>query len=220
MRDEIIKKILKHKLIVIIRGVDRDRLIPLAEALYGGGIRLIELTYCADGHTSDSETAENIRILKNTFDERLSIGAGTVLTETQVELSAAAGAEFIISPDTYTPVIERTRALEMVSIPGAMTPSEIVNAHRAGADFVKLFPASSMGPEYVKSITAPLSHIRLLAVGGIDENNISDYFNMGIKGFGIGSNLVDKSLIAKGNYDEISELAKRYVKEVEKWQFI
>lgn len=220
MRDKIIEGILKHKLIVIIRNVDREQLIPLVEALYDGGIRLIELTFCADGRIKDSEIAENIGILKKAFEGRIHIGAGTVITETQVELSAAAGAEFIISPDTYTPIIERTRALGMVSIPGAITPSEITHAYRAGADFVKLFPISAMGPEYIKSITAPLSHIRLLAVGGIDENNISDYFGLGVKGFGIGGNLVNKSLLAKGDYEAIAKLASRYVKEVEMWQSI
>lgn len=215
MRNRIIEDIEKNKLIVIIRGVDREKLLPLAEALYKGGIRLIEVTFSADGSTDDAYTAENIRILSEAFRGRLRVGAGTVLTEEQVELTANAGGEFIISPDTYAPVIERTRALGMVSIPGAMTPSEIALAHRVGADFVKLFPVSGVGPKYVKAVTAPLSHVKLLAVGGINESNMKEYLSTGVKGFGIGNNLVDKRLLAENDYDGITALAEKYVQEVE-----
>lgn len=220
MQNTIIEEILKHKIIVIIRGVEREKLIPLVQALYDGGIRLVELTFCADGHIDDEYSAENIRILAQEFKGRMRVGAGTVLNEKQVELAADAGAAYIISPDVYVPVIERTRALGMVSIPGAMTPSEIQLAHRAGADFIKLFPTSTLGPKYVKAITAPLSHVRLLAVGGINEHNMGEYMSAGLLGFGIGNNLVDKALLAKGDYEGITALAKRYVKEVEKWQTI
>ena len=103
----------------------------------------------------------------------------------------------------------------MVSMPGAYTPSEIQLAHTSGADFVKIFPAVSLGPEYIKAVKAPLSHIKLLAVGGIDENNIKSYLKAGACGFGIGSNIVDKKLIDNNDFKGITELAKRYVAAVQ-----
>ena len=134
MRNEVIKTIEKEKIITIVRGVKREDLIPLAEAMYKGGIRLMEITYDATGKTPDEETAENIKMLAEHFKGRMFIGAGTVIRENQVELTKEAGGMFIISPDTYEGVIKKTRELSLVSIPGALTPTEIQTAHRAGAD--------------------------------------------------------------------------------------
>lgn len=210
MREKVIEKIEKEKIIAIVRGVESEKLIPFAEAVYAGGIRLLEITYSADGSVSDEETAKNIQKLSERFDGRMYIGAGTVLKEKQVELTKSAGGRFIISPDTYPEVIRKTRELDMVSIPGALTPSEIQSAHRAGADFVKVFPVTNMGIEYLKAVKAPLSHIKLIAVGGINEKNMSDYIDAGICGFGIGSNIVNKKMIEEENFEEITNLAKKY----------
>lgn len=216
MKSKVIKSIEENKIIVIVRGVDKENLIPLAEAMYEGGIRLLEITYSATGAVSDEETAANIRMLSDHFEDRMFIGAGTVLSTKQVKLTRDAGGKFIISPDTCKEVIELTSQLGLVSMPGALTPTEIQAAHRFGADFVKLFPVTSLGKEYVKAVKAPLSHIKLLAVGGIDENNMTDYLKAGVSGFGIGSNIVDKKLVASGDYGKITELAKEYVKVVSK----
>lgn len=214
MREKVIEAIEKHKIITIVRGVQADKLVPLAKAMYDGEIRLLEITYSADGKVSDEETAESIKLLSEHFDGRMYIGAGTVLSEKQVELTKQAGGRFIISPDTYENVIRKTRELGMVSMPGALTPTEIQNAHRCGADFVKLFPITNMGVEYVKAVTAPLSHIKLLAVGGINENNMAEYLKAGVCGFGIGSNIVNKKLVDAGNFSAITELAERYAKVI------
>ena len=211
MRENIIKTLEKEKIVVIVRGVERDTLVPLAEAMYAGGIRLLEITYDQSGKTSDVETADRIAMLADHFSGRMMIGAGTVVNESQVELTAKAGGGFIISPDTYRPVIERTRELSLVSMPGALTPTEVQTAHRSGADFVKLFPVSNLGVEYVKAIKAPLSNIKLLAVGGISLDNMGDYLRAGISGFGIGSNIIDKAALKSGDFDKITLLARRYV---------
>lgn len=205
----------KEKIIVIVRGVQTDKLLGLAEAMYKGGIRLLEITYSSDGKMSDNDTAGNIAALKKHFGDEMSIGAGTVLTEKQVELTKDAGGEFIISPDSVPEVIKKTKELNMVSIPGALTPSEITLAHRSGADFVKVFPASNLGTDYIKAIKAPLSHIKLLAVGGINDKNMPDYLSAGVCGFGIGSNIVDKKLLAENDFEGITEMAKRYVSVIQ-----
>lgn len=214
MFDEVIKSIEQNKIIAIVRGVEKEQLIPLADALYKGGIRLIEVTYSANGKIRDTETAERIGMLAKEFDGKMLVGAGTVLTKKQVVLTKKAGGKFIISPDTNKGVIKKTKKLGLVSMPGALTPSEIEVAHTAGADFVKLFPVSSLGPEYVKAVSAPLSHIKLLAVGGVDLDNISSFLKAGVCGFGLGSNIVDKKLLEANDYEGITELAKKYVSEV------
>ena len=214
MKQQIIESVKKEKIIVIVRGVERELLVPLAEAMYNGGIRLLEITFDASGKTTDNEIASRIAMLKTHFGDRMHIGAGTVLTAAQVELVAQAGGEFIISPNVKREVIEKTCELSLVSMPGALTPSEIVDAHDFGADFVKLFPVTSLGVGYVKAVRAPLSHIPMLAVGGIDLDNISDYLNAGVCGFGLGSNIIDKKMLAQGDFDGITRLAASYVKAV------
>ena len=211
MREQIIQTVEQEKIIVIVRGVEREKLIPLSEAMYAGGIRLLEITYSANGKVSDEDTAENIRLLAERFAGRMYIGAGTVLTEKQVSLTAQAGGKFIISPDTCPPVIEKTRELGLVSIPGALTPSEMQIAHRSGADFIKIFPVTSLDTSYVKAVKAPLSHLKMLAVGGVDESNIAEYLNAGINGFGLGSNIIDKKKITENDWAGITEIAKKYV---------
>lgn len=213
-REDIIKKVLDEKLIVIVRGLEKEKMIPLAEAMYNGGIRLIEVTYAANGSIPKEVTAESIRLINEHFGGDMLVGAGTVLTTEQVELTKKAGGSYIISPNTNEEVIKKTRELGMVSMPGAFSPTEIEKAYEFGADFVKLFPASELGPSYVKAVRAPLSHIPLLAVGGIDHTNLKDYLKAGICGFGMGSNIVDKKAIDEGNYAAITELAKRFVDAV------
>lgn len=214
MCEKVIQSVLKEKLVVIVRGVESEKLLPLAQAMYDGGIRLLEITYSANGSVSDQQTAENIRMLSEALKDKMYIGAGTVLNEKQVELTAKAGGKFIISPDTCVDVIKKTKELGLVSMPGTVTPSEIQTAHKAGADFVKLFPATNLGPDYIKAVTAPLSHIKLLAVGGIDRDNMLDYLKAGVCGFGIGSNIIDKKALADENYAAITELARKYVAAV------
>ena len=214
MREKVIETIDKEKIIVIVRGINRDLIIPLAQAMYDGGIRLLEVTYDATQMETNLETADKIRMLAEHFEGKMLIGAGTVLSKEQVELTHKAGGNFIISPNTDIEVIKTTRKLNMVSLPGALTPSEIYDAHKAGADYVKLFPITSMGPEYVKAVTAPLSNVKLLAVGGIDENNMEAYLKAGICGFGVGSNIIDKKCLADGNFTGITALAKKYTERL------
>lgn len=214
MENAVIKAIEDKKIIAIVRGVHSKKLIPLAKAMYDGGIRLLEVTYSADKSISDSETANNIALLKKHFGKEMHIGAGTVLTMAQLELTKQAGGEFIISPDTVPELIKATKELQMISIPGAMTPSEISLAHKSGADFVKIFPIVSLGPEYVKAIRAPLSNIKLLAVGGVDVSNMVSYLRAGVCGFGIGGNIVDKKLLENNDFNGLTALAKKYVSVV------
>ena len=213
-RNQVIDAILKNQLIVIVRGVPKEKLLPLAVALYDGGVRVMEITYSSHKAIRDEETAANIRMLATHFHGKMEIGAGTVLTPRQVELTKAAGGTFIISPDACPEVIQKTRELGLVSIPGAFTPTEVQIAHKAGADFVKLFPAGEMSPGYLKAVKAPLSHVRFLAVGGITLQNMAAYKEAGACGFGISSDIVNLKKIAEDRFDEITATAHQYTERL------
>lgn len=208
-----IKTIEENKIIVIVRGVEREKLVSLCEAMYRGGIRIVECTYDATGKISDEEISENIKLLVENFGDKMVIGAGTVLTKKQVALTKAVGGKFIISPDTNPKIIKYTKRQGLVSIPGALTPSEIALSARAGADFVKVFPVNLFGPDYIKTIKAPLSHIKLLAVNGITAENMNEYLSAGAVGVGVGGGIADKKLIAENDFEGITIAAQKYCEE-------
>lgn len=217
MRDQVLQWVEQYKIVAIVRGADPQQCFAVAKALYDGGIRLMEVTYDQRRPESWQATADTIGALAKEYAGRMFVGAGTVTSPELVELTAKAGGAFIISPDTDAAVIRRTRELGLVSMPGALTPSEIKTAHEAGADFVKVFPLGNMGPSYLKAIRAPLSHIKMTAVGGINEKNLRDYLEAGACGAGIGGNLVNKAWIANGEFDKITEVAKELVRVVEEF---
>lgn len=214
MREEIIARVLEKKLIAIVRGMEPGPCLELGKALCAGGIDMIEVTFNQRATDHFAATTKAIEALKEKLGDRICVGAGTVLTVEQVELAKAAGAEYIVTPSVNVEVIHRARERDMVAMPGALTPTEIVTAYEAGADFVKLFPAGEMGPSYVKAVKAPLSHIPLLAVGGINEKNVADYLKAGAVGAGVGGNLVNKEWIAAGQFDKITALAEAFVQAV------
>lgn len=211
MREQVIQKIKEEKLIAIVRGVRPDLCLKVAEALYDGGVRVLEIPYDQRDSGSWVRTAETIQALSEAFEGRMIIGAGTVTCVELVEMTYRHKGRFIISPDTDIDVIRRTRELNMVSVPGAMTPTEIKQAYLAGADFVKLFPAGSLGAGYLKAVKAPLNHIPILAVGGISERNVQEYLAAGAEGFGIGGNLAKKAWIDAGEFDKLTEAASAVI---------
>jgi 2-dehydro-3-deoxyphosphogluconate aldolase/(4S)-4-hydroxy-2-oxoglutarate aldolase len=211
-KQQVIQSISKYKIIAIARNVPADAILKTADALYEGGIRLIEVTF--NQQAAPTDTAKAIKALSSTFEGKMLIGAGTVLSVEQVELAAEAGGKYIISPNVDQDVIRRTNELGLVSIPGAFTPSEVVSARNSGADFVKLFPAGELGIGYIKALRAPINHIPMLAVGGVDQHNLKDFLAAGIQGVGIGSNIVSNKLINAGNFAGLTELAKAYTEQL------
>lgn len=214
MRENTIQAILDNKVIAIVRGVDGDSVVKTARALYEGGIRLVEVTFNQKDPASFCKTAEAIRAICEEMGDKMLVGAGTVTTPELVEMAAEAGALYIISPDTDAAVIRRTRELGLVSLPGAYTASEAKQAHMAGADFVKLFPCVEGAPAYLKALCAPLSHIRFLAVGGVNADNAAEFFKAGAVGVGVGGCLVNKKWVEAGRFDLITEEAKKIVNNI------
>jgi len=211
---DIKKRIYDHKIIGIIRGIKEDRIIETIESLINGGISLIEITLNQDSDDKCLETIKLISLISKTFADKICLGAGTVITEKQVEMVIDAGAEYIVSPNTDIDVIKKTKALNKISIPGAYTPSEIVWAYNSGADFVKIFPAASLGPGYVRSVLSPLSNIPLLAVGGVNITNANEFLAAGAVGLGVGGNLIDKQAVNMGRFDILTQNAKEFRKKV------
>ena len=204
-----------YKVIAIVRGADPEQCLQVAQALYDGGIRMMEITYNQSAPESWRATADAIGCVAKAFAGKMLVGAGTVTTPELVDMTAEAGGLFVISPDPYPDVIARTRQRGLVSMPGAMTATEAQQAFRAGADFVKLFPVGNLGAGYLKALKAPLSHIAFLAVGGVDEKNAVDFLKAGAAGVGIGGNLANKEWIAAGQYDKITEAARKVVAAIE-----
>lgn len=211
MRDTIINSVYENKVIAIVRGMEPEDCVGLAKALYAGGIKMMEVTFNQRSTDHFEATTKAIRAINETMEGKVLVGAGTVLTTEQVDLAKEAGAQYIISPSVDEEVIRYTREQGLVSMPGAMTPSEAVTAYKAGADFVKIFPVGNLGSSYIKAMKAPLSHIPFLAVGGVNEKNVAEFLAAGAVGVGVGGNLVNAQWIKAGNWEALTDLAKQYV---------
>lgn len=205
------RRIEEERIIAIVRKVYGDDLLFLTEALLDAGISTLEVTFDQQDPGCVKKTSGAIAAVLNAFGSRCSCGAGTVLTREQADAAANAGASLIISPNCNEAIIRHTVQLGLVSIPGCMTPSEILAAHDAGADFIKIFPAGSLGPNYIKNISAPISHVKFLAVGGVDAENYGAFLKAGCTGAGIGGSLTNRALIAERNREQLTKNAAQYV---------
>lgn len=203
-----LSQILGHKIVAIIRGAHPDDVLKIANALYEGGVKVLEVTM------NLANALEVIKQLSETMKDKMLIGAGTVLDAETVTSAINAGAKFIISPSLDIEVIKITKQLGAVSIPGAYTPTEIVNAYNSGADIIKVFPASS-NVNYIKEIRAPLPHIPLMPTGGITLDNIKEFQKAGAVAFGIGTALVNTKEKVTGEYlKQLTERANKFVQAV------
>ena len=209
MKAEVLKALAETRLVAIIRGMDPETCVKLAEAYVEGGIRLVEVTFDQTGEPG--KTIAAIRAIRERFAGKLHVGAGTVLTETQLKALIDVGGEFMVTPSVNPALIRTCVAAGLVAMPGAFTPSEIVTAHEAGADVVKVFPVRSLGPQYVKDVLAPLKHISLMAVGGVNPDNAADYLKAGCVGVGASGSLVNKEWIAAGEWSKIAAEARRFI---------
>ena len=204
-------RLTEGRIIAIVRGVASEDMLPLVRALEAGGVRAIEVTFDQRAPESWPDTLRAIRAIADEFNGRVLPGAGTVLTPEQVRMAHDAGATYIISPDVDEAVIAQTRALGMASLPGALTPTEIMRAVRAGCDIVKIFPAGELGAGYIKSIRTPLGHVPMFAVGGVNAANAAEFMRAGVSGLGVGGALTDRALIAGHRFDLIEANARAIV---------
>jgi 2-dehydro-3-deoxyphosphogluconate aldolase/(4S)-4-hydroxy-2-oxoglutarate aldolase len=200
-----LSQILEHKIVAILRGASPGDVLKIAHALYKSGIKILEVTL------NSFNALESIEQLSETLGDKMEIGAGTVLGVETAKSAIDAGAKFIISPSLDPAVIKITKQRGAVSIPGAYTPTEIVNAFHFGGDIIKLFPSSS-NVSYIREIRAPLPHIPLMPTGGINKENMLGYLKAGASALGIGSALVNTSQTISEQYLEmLTENARQFV---------
>ena len=196
-----VRRLQAEQLLAVVRAPDAGAAVRTAHALAAGGLRAIEITFT----TPDAASA----IAALAGDDDLFVGAGTVLTAEQAEAAIQAGAEFLVSPSLALPVLERGAAASVLTIPGAVTPTELVTASEH-AEVVKLFPASLGGPSYMRAVLAPLPHLKLVPTGGVSVDNLGEWLAAGAFALGAGSDLCPGELIAAGDFGAITARARRY----------
>lgn len=208
---KILQTIRNNKLIAVIRGANKKNIIPIANALNRGGIKILEIT---------SETPQSLSLvekIRTEFNENeITVGLGTVLDSETARLGVYSGAQFIFSPTTNHNTIRTTKRYGAVSIPGAMTPTEILQAYESGADIIKVFPAGTLGVKYFGDLSAPLPHIPLMPTGGVNLNNIEGFLDSGAIAIGLGNSLVDLWNNIDDNYlYDIEEKALQFKRKIE-----
>ena len=213
---ERIKQLLNEKrLVVLFRNVPLEKMADVSKALVKGGIKILEITFDQTQEDPHAVFKNAVSIVREAVGSELCLGAGTVLDELQVRTAYEAGAEFIVSPNTNKKVIELTKKLGMLSVPGALTPTEITYAWDCGADIVKLFPADDMGFHYIWNIRGPLPHIPMMATGGVNKETIPKFLKSGINYVGTGIYVVDRDMLNANDYEGIGRLAKEHVEVIE-----
>lgn len=203
--------ILEHKIIAIIRGTNPEDVLAISRALKDGGVSILEITL------NSPKALSTIEKVADEFGDEVLVGAGTVLDAESARAALLSGAKFILSPTVNRQTIEMTKRYGAVSIPGALTPTEILTAYEHGADIIKVFPANAVGVSYIKDIHGPLPHIPLMPTGGVDLTNIGGYFRAGAVAAGLGSSLVNANHQVTESYlNDLTEKAAAFVAEVSK----
>lgn len=205
---DILTQMLESKVVAIVRLDSGEQLVKVAEALRAGGVTVIEFTVSTPG------AVDMIKEASSRFGAEVLMGAGTVLDPETARAAILAGAEFIVTPTLNLATIELCKRYGKPIVPGALTPTEILTAWEAGADMVKVFPASAMGPGYLKAVLAPLPQVRLVPTGGVSAENAAEYLKAGAVALGVGGKLVDKSAVARGDWDAITGEAQKLVNAV------
>lgn len=203
-RAEIAARLQQLGVVAVVRAQSAEQVLPLAEALLAGGIEAIEITL------TTPNALQAIREASARFGSRALIGVGTVLDASTAREAMAAGAKFVVSPVTHLAVAAAAHAGGCPVMLGAYSPTECQQAWEAGADFIKLFPADTLGPTYVKAIRAPLPHLRIVPTGGVDLGNIEAFFKAGCAAVGVGSSMISPKLLAAGDWPGLTRLAAQY----------
>lgn len=211
---QFIDEFLESKVIVVCRGIAEDEIVNVAQALYEGGIRFMEVPFDQKNPDTFASTARKISAVRKALDGKMHVGAGTVITMEQFEIAKNAGAEIIVSPTLEEDVIVATKEAGLVSMPGCTTPSEVTKAYKLGGDLIKLFPASVLTLKTIKEISVPLNHIPLVCFGGVNAENIVEVLSAGVVGVGMAGSVLDKEALANKNYKKITELAKAVTEQI------
>jgi 2-dehydro-3-deoxyphosphogluconate aldolase/(4S)-4-hydroxy-2-oxoglutarate aldolase len=209
MREETKQTLEDVGLIPVLRASSVQIGHALVDAMMAGGVTVVEVTMTVPNALT------LLRELKQRHGKKLLLGSGTVTDATQAAATIDAGAEFVVSPSLHLDVIAKTRELGKVSIPGALTPTEVIAAWRAGADYIKVFPCSAMGgASYLKSLLAPFPEVKLIPTGGVTLQTAPDFLKAGARALGVGTDLVNATAIAEGKPDLITNTARAYLEAI------
>ena len=208
-RAAVVRAIEDCGVVAIIRMQDTARLPAVVEALADGGVRAMEITMTVPG------AVEAIRSVAATLPDDILLGAGTVLDASTTAAVIDAGAQFVVAPVFDPDTIRACHARDVPIMPGCFTPTEMLNAWRVGADIIKVFPATRLGPGYLKDVLAPLPQIKLMPTGGVTAENAGDWIHAGAVAVAIGSALVDAKAIAAGDYGRIETAARLAIANVQ-----
>jgi 2-dehydro-3-deoxyphosphogluconate aldolase/(4S)-4-hydroxy-2-oxoglutarate aldolase len=207
-RNEVISALMEPGIIAVVRAQRAEQALPVAEALLAGGVIAVEITM-----TTPNALAA-IAAVSTTLGSRALVGVGTVLDVATCRAAVAAGAEFVVSPICRAELVAAAHAADRPVMLGAYTPTEAQLAHEAGADFVKLFPADSLGPSYIKALRAPLPHLRIVPTGGVDLNTVAAFLKAGCAALGVGSALVSAQILRDADWAGLTRLAAQFVAAV------
>lgn len=207
--DDVMRRIRDEGLVPVVRAASREEALAAVEAIHAGGISIFEITLTVPG------AMETIRDLVRRTGDQVLIGAGTVLDADSAQECVDAGAQFVVSPALDIPTIDLCRRLGVPVFPGALTPTEILTAWKAGANAVKVFPANSVGgASYLKSVKAPLPQIELIPTGGVNLKTVAEFLQAGAIALGIGADLVDLAALRRGEAAAVTDKARQYVAAV------
>ncbi|MEL6255568.1 MAG: bifunctional 4-hydroxy-2-oxoglutarate aldolase/2-dehydro-3-deoxy-phosphogluconate aldolase [Bacteroidota bacterium] len=207
-RTEILDKIFTHKLMAILRILESQKVQPAAKAIMEAGIEVLEITL------NSTNALEHIKQLRKTSPIHVLIGAGTVISSKDAANAAESGAQFIVTPIFKSEIIKTAHSYGIPVFMGAMTPTEILSAWEAGADVIKVFPASAMGIGYFKAVKGPLDKIPLMPTGGVNIENAEEWLSLGAVALGLGSSLVHKEDLRLEAYDKVKMKAKAFLTQV------
>jgi 2-dehydro-3-deoxyphosphogluconate aldolase/(4S)-4-hydroxy-2-oxoglutarate aldolase len=209
MRDETKKILERVALVPVLRATSVQAGHSLVDAMIAGGVTVVEVTMTVPNALT------LLRELKQRHGDTLLLGSGTVTDAAQVEATVNAGAEFVVSPSLHLDVVTKTKELGKVSIPGALTPTEVITAWRAGADYVKIFPCSAMGgASYLKSLLAPFPELKLIPTGGVTLQTAADFLKAGARALGVGTDLVNAAAVAEGKAEIVTKAARAYLEAI------
>jgi 2-dehydro-3-deoxyphosphogluconate aldolase / (4S)-4-hydroxy-2-oxoglutarate aldolase len=208
-KSEVAAQIAAERVVAVIRLADASKLVPVIEAVAAGGVRCIEITMTVPN------AVELIRQVSSTVSDSILIGAGTVTDAATAHAVIEAGAQFVVSPILSPEVIAACKQADIYCAPGCFTPTEIFTAWKLGADVIKVFPATSLGPKYFKDIKGPFPNIPLMPTGGVSIENAHEWIAAGAVAVGIGSDLLDKKAIDEGRYEVLTQRAAQLAANVQ-----
>jgi 2-dehydro-3-deoxyphosphogluconate aldolase / (4S)-4-hydroxy-2-oxoglutarate aldolase len=207
---ENIQRLIDSGLVAVVRRPPQEKIGAIAEALVNGGVGALEITVDTPG------AFEMIHQLKQKYEGKVLVGAGTVLDAETAKRAIEAGADFIFSPIFDLETIQMTNRYGKISIPGVLTPTEIVQAYQAGADILKVFPADALGKDYIKNLQGPLGHIPMMPTGGVSIDNVEYFIKSGAVAVGVGGTLLDKKAIEANQFEILTEKAKQFSEAIQR----